>query len=92
MNRGEVVPINVQITPEIRVVAITGPNTGGKNRYFKNPRISGFNGESGLVYSSAGTGRDTLVRSAFSPISEMNSLCNRVYRLFRVTFAGLSAF
>ena len=27
---GEVVPINVQIRPQIRVVAITGPNTGGK--------------------------------------------------------------
>lgn len=26
----EVVPINVQIRPQIRVVAITGPNTGGK--------------------------------------------------------------
>lgn len=26
----EVVPINVQIRPDIRVVAITGPNTGGK--------------------------------------------------------------
>lgn len=26
----EVVPINVQINPQIRVVAITGPNTGGK--------------------------------------------------------------
>jgi DNA mismatch repair protein MutS2 len=32
-----VVPINLQIAPQIRVVAITGPNTGGKTGYPKNP-------------------------------------------------------
>ena len=49
----EVVPINLSIDPKIRVVAITGPNTGGKTVTLKTLGLAALMGKAGIFIPAA---------------------------------------
>ena len=76
--RGEggtpVVPVTVQVGPELRVVAITGPNTGGKTVTLKSVGLAALMARAGLFLPCSGTPRLPWCARVLADIGDEQSL------------------
>ncbi|MEB3256281.1 MAG: endonuclease MutS2 [Synechococcaceae cyanobacterium] len=69
-----VVPVDVAVAPELRVVAITGPNTGGKTVTLKSVGLAVLMARAGLFLPCAGTPRLPWCARVLADIGDEQSL------------------
>ncbi|WP_267383734.1 endonuclease MutS2 [Cyanobacterium sp. uoEpiScrs1] len=69
-----VVPINVQVDPKIRVVAITGPNTGGKTVTLKTVGLAALMSKVGLFVPARDPVRIPWFRQILADIGDEQSI------------------
>lgn len=69
-----VVPVTVRVGPELRVVAITGPNTGGKTVTLKSVGLAVLMARAGLFLPCGGTPRLPWCRQVLADIGDEQSL------------------
>jgi len=69
-----VVPVSVVVGPELRVVAITGPNTGGKTVTLKSVGLAALMARAGLFLPCAGTPRLPWCGQVLADIGDEQSL------------------
>ncbi|MEB3270881.1 MAG: endonuclease MutS2 [Synechococcus sp.] len=69
-----VVPVSVRVTPQLRVVAITGPNTGGKTVTLKSLGLAALMARAGLFLPCQGTPRLPWCRQVLADIGDEQSL------------------
>ena len=69
-----VVPVTVRVGPELRVVAITGPNTGGKTVTLKSVGLAALMARAGLFLPCGGTPRLPWFRQVLADIGDEQSL------------------
>ncbi|MFZ0407565.1 MAG: endonuclease MutS2 [Cyanobium sp.] len=69
-----VVPVTVGVSPELRVVAITGPNTGGKTVTLKSVGLAALMARSGLFLPCSGTPRLPWCGQVLADIGDEQSL------------------
>ncbi len=69
-----VTPVSVEISPELRVVAITGPNTGGKTVTLKTIGLSALMVRAGLFLPCQGVPVIPWFRNVFADIGDDQSL------------------
>jgi len=69
-----VVPVSVRVSPELRVVAITGPNTGGKTVTLKSVGLAALMARAGLFLPCSGTPRLPWCRQVLADIGDEQSL------------------
>jgi DNA mismatch repair protein MutS2 len=69
-----VVPVSVAVGPELRVVAITGPNTGGKTVTLKSVGLAALMARAGLFLPCSGTPRLPWCGAVLADIGDEQSL------------------
>ncbi|MFM8545720.1 MAG: endonuclease MutS2, partial [Vulcanococcus sp.] len=69
-----VVPVGVEVAPELRVVAITGPNTGGKTVTLKSLGLAALMARAGLFLPCTGTPRLPWCGQVLADIGDEQSL------------------
>ncbi len=69
-----VVPVTVAVGPELRVVAITGPNTGGKTVTLKSVGLAALMARAGLFLPCSGTPRLPWCGQVLADIGDEQSL------------------
>ncbi len=69
-----VVPVTVRVGPELRVVAITGPNTGGKTVTLKSIGLAALMARAGLFLPCSGTPRLPWCGQVLADIGDEQSL------------------
>ncbi len=69
-----VVPVTVRVSPELRVVAITGPNTGGKTVTLKSVGLAALMARAGLFLPCSGTPRLPWCGQVLADIGDEQSL------------------
>ncbi|MFN7230071.1 MAG: endonuclease MutS2 [Synechococcaceae cyanobacterium] len=69
-----VVPVTIQVGPELRVVAITGPNTGGKTGTLKSLGLAALMARAGLFLPCSGTPRLPWCGQVLADIGDEQSL------------------
>ncbi len=70
----EVVPINVEVSSSLKVVAITGPNTGGKTVTLKSIGLAALMARAGLLIPCNGTPSMPWFAQVLSDIGDEQSL------------------
>ena len=69
-----VVPVSLRVGPELRVVAITGPNTGGKTVTLKSLGLAALMARAGLFLPCSGTPRLPWCAQVLADIGDEQSL------------------
>ncbi|MFM7267912.1 MAG: endonuclease MutS2, partial [Cyanobium sp.] len=69
-----VVPVSVAVSPQLRVVAITGPNTGGKTVTLKSLGLAALMARAGLFLPCSGTPRLPWCALVLADIGDEQSL------------------
>jgi DNA mismatch repair protein MutS2 len=69
-----VVPVSLRVGPELRVVAITGPNTGGKTVTLKSLGLAALMARAGLFLPCSGTPRLPWCGQVLADIGDEQSL------------------
>jgi len=69
-----VVPVSLLVAPELRVVAITGPNTGGKTVTLKSVGLAALMARAGLFLPCSGTPRLPWCSQVLADIGDEQSL------------------
>ena len=69
-----VVPVTIQVAPELRVVAITGPNSGGKTVTLKSVGLAALMARAGLFLPCSGTPRLPWCALVLADIGDEQSL------------------
>ena len=69
-----VVPVSIQVGPQLRVVAITGPNTGGKTVTLKSLGLAALMARAGLFVPCSGTPRLPWCGQVLADIGDEQSL------------------